>query len=244
MMGTDPFYGRSLFCLLVLVVFSGRVFFAWAGAADGSLQMTVESEGLTVSAKAVPLTKVLQEVARKTAVPIKGRLPATDERITLEFHDLTIEEGIERILEGYSYAFVFSEEKEGDLSSPRRLSEVWIFSKSERVFSLPEREVDERPEPVSFSDPEEVMEDPLIEEDSLHPENGEGDPPPTQSSLPSEEAAIVEELPQEITQKAISQIEAGEIPEVDDLAEMPEVSAASAAELEELQEIEEKEGPF
>ena len=68
---------------------------------------------LSVNALNSPLTEILREVSKKTGVIIKMD-SAIDNPVTVEFNDLTLEEGLKEIIMPYSYVMTFSEKlKEG-----------------------------------------------------------------------------------------------------------------------------------
>ncbi len=63
---------------------------------------------LSVNVVNSPLTEILREVSKKTGVIIKMD-SAIDNPVTVEFNDLTLEEGLKEIIRPYSYVMTFRE---------------------------------------------------------------------------------------------------------------------------------------
>ncbi|MBI3597716.1 MAG: hypothetical protein HY203_11265 [Nitrospirae bacterium] len=122
---------------LVLLTGPGLRGLSWASAAEGALHIAAQADRLSVKTSDAPLDKVLEEIARQTGVRVYGESRITPKRITAEFDDLTIQAALERILNGYNYAFVFSGNQGGDPFSRPRLTEVWLFSRGETMASGP-----------------------------------------------------------------------------------------------------------
>ncbi len=87
---------------------------------------------LTVKVKDAPLKELLQEIARQSGLSIvwSGLL---DGEITIEFHQLSLDKGLHRILSHQSFAVNYAQKtpEEGQLIVPRP-KKLWIFSNTEK----------------------------------------------------------------------------------------------------------------
>ncbi len=144
------YFGILFFLAIVSLLCSGSS--VWANTVEGSLFVSIQDDRLTVRATDTPLEKVLQEIARKVGIRLHSEPYVANEKIKVEFKDLTIEEGIGRILARYNYIYMLpAEETIGDTSSNRTVIEVWLFSRREDVPGHLMREASE------VSDPKERM---------------------------------------------------------------------------------------
>lgn len=86
------------------------------------------------------LLNILQEIANKTGIQIYGDSSLSNEKITAEFQNLTIEELLKKILGKYSFAFVFSSAEAAEANeAPHRVSmikEAWIFTSDKKGTSF------------------------------------------------------------------------------------------------------------
>lgn len=89
------------------------------------------------------LLNILQEIANKTGIQIYGDSSLSNEKITAEFQNLTIEELLKKILGKYSFAFVFSSAEAAEApeanEAPHRVSmikEAWIFTSDKKSTSF------------------------------------------------------------------------------------------------------------
>ena len=100
-----------------------------AFATDSPFHVAFQSDRLTIKADEVLLVKVLQEITRKVEIKVYGKAEVSEDRITVEFSDLTIQEGLAKILADYNVAYVYSPEKKGEYNPlPHKLTDVWVFS--------------------------------------------------------------------------------------------------------------------
>jgi len=98
------------------------------------------NDQLTVKVKDVSLQELLEEIARQGGLTLvlSGSLA---DRITTEFHQLPLDEGLRRILGHQSFAVEYAQQiPEESPSTVRRPTKLWIFSKVEiadRVQTMP-----------------------------------------------------------------------------------------------------------
>lgn len=99
------------------------------------------NDQLTVKVKDVSLQELLEEIARQGGLTLvlSGSLA---DRITIEFHQLPLEEGLRRILPQRNFAVEYSTTSEQSASTVRRPTKLWIFSKAEIEFRVQTTVVD------------------------------------------------------------------------------------------------------
>jgi hypothetical protein len=102
-----------------------RVAQAHAWKTPGSLVFVHVANGrLSVQVRDAPLAEVLAEVAARGNLHVFS-YGETGERVTIEFADLTLEEGLRRLIRHQDYLLVYGR---GDReSSSGRLVEVWLY---------------------------------------------------------------------------------------------------------------------
>ena len=88
-------------CSLVLSVFIP------ASAAGWDIDLTIEGEVLSARLMEVYLKAILEKLERERGIWFKGNSSLLDERITVQFTDLPLEEGLNRILAPLNYSLVF-----------------------------------------------------------------------------------------------------------------------------------------
>ncbi len=89
------------------------------------------NDQLTVKVKDVSLQELLEGIARQGGLTLvlSGSL---EDRITIEFHQLPLDEGLRRILGYQSFAVEYAQQTpEESPSTVRRPTKLWIFSKAE-----------------------------------------------------------------------------------------------------------------
>ncbi len=99
------------------------------------------NDQLTVKVEHVSLQELLEEIARQGGLTLvlSGSLA---DRITIEFHQLPLEEGLRRILSKRNFAVEYSTTSEQSASTVRRPTKLWIFSKAEIGFRVQTTVVD------------------------------------------------------------------------------------------------------
>lgn len=71
-----------------------------------ALSVQFDNDFLTVKAEDVPLQEVLQEIARQSDLSVEGS-GLLEDKITIQFDRLTLDEGLRLILRRYSFALVY-----------------------------------------------------------------------------------------------------------------------------------------
>jgi hypothetical protein len=118
---------RDYFSLLILVV--ALVCLRGGAVPDASAATNVikVTEGCRISADIVdfPLTQVLADLSRSLPIEIKGR-PDGNDRLTLHFSHLSLQEALRKIMAGYNYVVIEPEPARGRLV-------VTILGKAARI---------------------------------------------------------------------------------------------------------------
>lgn len=121
----------TLFIILSLLALPGKEL--WATVVGSSLFVSLREGRLTVRAIDVPLKRIVQEITRQMDtgrvmdIRVYGEPQVSTEKVTVEFHDLPIDEGLAKILAGYNAVYVYSSGGGEKDTSPYRLAEVWVF---------------------------------------------------------------------------------------------------------------------
>jgi hypothetical protein len=128
--------------------------------------LTIQDHLLSLTAKEASLKAILDEIGRRMHIEVAAQIPA-QEKITLTFDRLSLEEALQRFGDYTNYVYVKGAEKE-----PGQISKVMIFPKRETtVPSRPPAQAAEvkkgagqaapRPEPFKFEfDPSQYEEKP------------------------------------------------------------------------------------
>lgn len=106
-----------------MICLNGGVGLVDASAAGDVIKVT---EGGRISADIVdlPLTRVLADLSQKLPMEIKGS-PNGNERLTLHFSHLTLQEALQKIMAGYNYVLIGPEPAGGRLT-------ITILGKADR----------------------------------------------------------------------------------------------------------------
>jgi hypothetical protein len=88
-------------CSLILSVFLPAPVAGW------DIDLTIKGEVLSARLAGIPLKAVLEKLERERGIWFKGNSSLLDETITVQFADLPIEEGLNRILASMNYSLVF-----------------------------------------------------------------------------------------------------------------------------------------
>ena len=94
---------------------------------------------LTVNVQDVPLKELLDEIARQSGLSVVGS-GSLDEKITIEFHNLPLDEGMRLILSHHSFALAYAQQTPGErhLNVPK----LWILPKAEKGYPIKTTVVD------------------------------------------------------------------------------------------------------
>ncbi len=129
-------YNRaSIFCLLVIVLFSFHKGVSSAGEKDTPPGKEFSGVGfkdglLKVSVRDQSLKKVMEEIAEKAEIKILIKYPG-DEELTISFDYLPLEKGLKRLLKDKNYAFKYQTGEGNDSTNSTSLMKVFVLSKSE-----------------------------------------------------------------------------------------------------------------
>lgn len=108
---------------------------AWAGQVESSIFVTLQADRLTVKVSNASIDKVLHEIARLTGIRMYGEPSLPTEKLFVEFNELTVEDGLMKVLSSYNFTFISSRE----VTNPHRIEAVWIFLKDAQDY-LPEKQ--------------------------------------------------------------------------------------------------------
>jgi hypothetical protein len=99
------------------------------GATPSRERPTIEVNGGLVTAEIhdAPLLNVLEAIASESDIRIVVG-PMTDERVTIRFQDVPLDEALRRMLRGKSFTFVYSASSEDGTAHTLRLEEVYVIT--------------------------------------------------------------------------------------------------------------------
>lgn len=119
-----PVLGLIVLCLVVT---------AHGGSAEqppptAHLEVQYQNNALTVNLRHASLHDVLQRIAQHTGVRFHGTVK--EERVSVMFRNLPLEQALKRLLRGQSFAAIFArtEATQGGTGPETRLTEVWLLS--------------------------------------------------------------------------------------------------------------------
>ncbi len=99
--------------------------FLWAcggGSESGSpssLALSLQDQQLSAALRHAAVGDVLAELARQTGIHVRVEGAAAIERVSVEFTNLPLEEGIKRILQGKNYALTYNEDALHRVGAPK-----------------------------------------------------------------------------------------------------------------------------
>jgi hypothetical protein len=114
------FFRAGIVVLLAGALLSDAV--AGPPAPDSVLRVAWRDGRLSVTAERVPLTRILEAVAREVGLELVG-LDRFDELVSVSFSDLPFEEGLRRLLRDISYVVIDDPREPGD----GRLTRILVF---------------------------------------------------------------------------------------------------------------------
>jgi len=76
-----------------------------------SVDLTFKGETLSANLKEVPLKTVLEKISREKGVWIKGNDSVLEEKVSIEFRELSLTDGLKRIRAPMNYSLVFDLER-------------------------------------------------------------------------------------------------------------------------------------
>lgn len=86
---------------------------------------TLQDGRLSVKAQGLPLKSILDEISRKATVAFVQAAGVGGQPTSVQFQDLTLEEGLRQILKDYDTFFFYGAERE----APASLKVVWVYPK-------------------------------------------------------------------------------------------------------------------
>ena len=96
---------------------------------QSALSVQFGNDLLSVKAKDVPLKELIDEIARQSDLSVEGS-GILEDRVTIQFDRLTLDEGIRLILRRHNFALVYTQkEPESSQTAVQRLETLRIFSK-------------------------------------------------------------------------------------------------------------------
>ena len=123
--------------------------------------LTIKEDLISLSAKDASLKDIVEEMGRRMKIEVVARIPK-EEKITIEFDKLSIENAIKKF--STSYAYVWNSEKEGGkltkivLLPEGKGTAVSTIKGKKRLVKSESKEESPRPEPFKFEfDPSEFV---------------------------------------------------------------------------------------
>jgi hypothetical protein len=98
------------FLSISLIFFAALLLSGVSSAAD--LSIDVRGEVLSARVEDSPLKAVAEQIERKTGIWFKSGGPMPEEKISVDFEGLPLEDGLEKILSKMNYSLVFDDEDE------------------------------------------------------------------------------------------------------------------------------------
>ena len=142
---------------------------AWSGAdrkassldqistEDKDVVIQVRGDRLSVTLADVPLADVLDRIAQQGQIRILLH-GATDEKVSMEFNDLPLDQGLRRIIKDHDFILFYGEEKAGPGQSSRpRLAEVRVYARSRAITRQLLGEAPKNPDPSVRKDAPEAV---------------------------------------------------------------------------------------
>ena len=91
---------------------------------------------LTVNVKNYSLASLLHEIARQSGLTVKCSVPP-DERITIQFYRIPLDEGLRKILHQHNFALEFAQQRDEKYhSAVRQPAKLWVFLKGKKPYPV------------------------------------------------------------------------------------------------------------
>ena len=105
-------------------------------AAAPAFQIAVHGERLTVALERAPMGRVLAELARQAGIRVDFPPSMQNDAVWASFEDMPLEQGISRLLAGYSFAIFHGSASTTPVPpDPHREMQLVVLPKDERVGS-------------------------------------------------------------------------------------------------------------
>lgn len=97
------------------------------GTSMGAQNSSIDFQGsnITASLKETPLKNIIEEFQKEKGIWFKSPKSLLDERVSVEFENLSIREGLKRILRTMNYSFLFDKDN--------NIIGIFVFGKANRV---------------------------------------------------------------------------------------------------------------
>jgi type II secretory pathway component GspD/PulD (secretin) len=109
------------------------------GNSQAKFALTIQDNLLSLDAKDASLKEVLDEIGQRMHIEVVAQIP-TQEKITLAFDRLSLEEALQRFSEYTNYVYLKGAEKE-----PGQISKIMIFPKREVTAPSPPTATESEP---------------------------------------------------------------------------------------------------
>jgi hypothetical protein len=101
-----------LFAIGFILLFSLSGSFSWSRADNGEIKINFTGSSMSVRLEDAPLDLILAELKRQKGIWFNWNESLANETISIQFKDLSIEEGLSRILSHISHALIFDQNKQ------------------------------------------------------------------------------------------------------------------------------------
>ena len=99
-----------LYLLLISIIFFTSVSVPHADA--GAISLDFNKEGLSATIQNASMKAVIEKIAKKEDIWIKGSKKLSEEKYSVTFEDLSIRDALERILSSFNYCLFLSRQGE------------------------------------------------------------------------------------------------------------------------------------
>ena len=79
-------------------------------AREGGVDLTLEGDAISANLKEIPLRDILEKLAGEKGIWCRGSEAVLSERISVQFKELSLEDGMKRILASKNYSLLFDKE--------------------------------------------------------------------------------------------------------------------------------------
>lgn len=111
----------------------GRASRSAAKGACPNSAVRFENDRLSVQAEDCPFDWLLEEISKNAHVAIITSAGVRSQSVSIQFENVSLEEGLRRVLKDHDSFFFFG----GDKRSPSRLKAVWVYSNGEGTGVVP-----------------------------------------------------------------------------------------------------------
>ena len=94
-------FAASLFCFSISTVLRAQ---------EGKIYLTFKDQTLSADLEEAPLKVIINRFKEEKGIWFKGKESLLDEKVSLQFKDLPIEKGLQRILSDMNYSLLFDKD--------------------------------------------------------------------------------------------------------------------------------------